>query len=565
MLTRLLVRNFKKVREIDIELGDVVVFIGPNNSGKTSALQALWLWSAGVTDWVSQRKTGLPGQRPGVTIPRLGLTQIPVRDVKHLWRGLRILDSERSNGEKSTKPVFIDVVVEGETHGQAWTCGMEYYYANPESLYCRPIRDESQGRLPVPDQAKDVALAFLPPLSGLAPEEPELQPGRISVLLGQGRSGEVLRNLCLQVKESDPDAWEATKTAVDRMFRVRIGDPERDVARGIIELSYEEDGIIFDVSSAGRGLQQVLLLLAHMNANPGSVLLLDEPDAHLEVLRQREVYSVLSEAARRANTQLLIASHSEVVMQEAIDRDVLISFVGKPRRVDDRGSHVQRELKDIRADDYYQAERIGFVIYLEGSTDLAMLRGFAKLLSHEALELLDEPFVVYVGNQSSKASEHYFALRPACPDLKAFALFDRLERGVQERFAIPHHMWRRREIENYLSSPDVLMRFATNVQGDDLVARAEAASQSEAMRNSIQEIETAFRALRKDPWGTEIKASDEVLTPLFSNYYDRLGLQNRMRKTDFHILVDVMQPDEIDPEVTEVLDKLVAAHRGSGS
>ncbi|OQY19681.1 MAG: hypothetical protein B6I34_09325 [Anaerolineaceae bacterium 4572_32.1] len=44
MLTRMLVRNFKRFGEIDIELGNSVVFIGPNNSGKTAALQALALW-----------------------------------------------------------------------------------------------------------------------------------------------------------------------------------------------------------------------------------------------------------------------------------------------------------------------------------------------------------------------------------------------------------------------------------------------------------------------------------------------------------------------------------------
>lgn len=48
-------------------------------------------------------------------------------------------------------------------------------------------------------------------------------------------------------------------------------------------------GVQLDLSASGRGQQQTLLLLAHMTANPGSVLLLDEPDAHLEILRQRQI------------------------------------------------------------------------------------------------------------------------------------------------------------------------------------------------------------------------------------------------------------------------------------
>ena len=48
MLTRLKLRNFKQFDDADIELGKSVVFIGPNNSGKTSALQALALWDVGL-------------------------------------------------------------------------------------------------------------------------------------------------------------------------------------------------------------------------------------------------------------------------------------------------------------------------------------------------------------------------------------------------------------------------------------------------------------------------------------------------------------------------------------
>ena len=43
MLTKLRIRNFKRFNEVEIELGSPVVFVGPNNSGKTSALQALAL------------------------------------------------------------------------------------------------------------------------------------------------------------------------------------------------------------------------------------------------------------------------------------------------------------------------------------------------------------------------------------------------------------------------------------------------------------------------------------------------------------------------------------------
>ena len=48
MLTSITVRNFKSFEKIEFELGKAVVLIGPNNSGKTTALQALALWANGI-------------------------------------------------------------------------------------------------------------------------------------------------------------------------------------------------------------------------------------------------------------------------------------------------------------------------------------------------------------------------------------------------------------------------------------------------------------------------------------------------------------------------------------
>lgn len=491
---------------------------------------------------------------------RLGLTQIPLRDAKHLWRDLHVVNAYKDNGKSKTDRIYLKIIVEGENDGKKWECGLEFYHANSESFYCRPIKiGDSEGGgngILVPDVARSINIALLPPLSGLSSEEPELQPGRISVLLGEGRSGEVLRNLCLRVWEADTGNWNKIRQYLKQMFHIEIGDPVRDSVRGVIDLFYKERGVELDITSAGRGFQQVLLLLSHMISNPGSIILLDEPDAHLEVIRQREVYSVITGVARDYGNQLLIASHSEIVMQDAADRDLLISFVGQPRRVDDRGSQVAKSLKHIRADDYYQADRRGFVLYLEGSTDLSIIMQIADLVNHPVSELLKDPFVYYVGNVATKVSEHFFGLRSAIPGLKAFALFDKLDRSLPDGFAVPSHVWRRREIENYIATKEILMRFAAQGNLSDLVERAQSLAQQEAMRQAISDIEGALKTLRKNPWDDNIKMSDEVLSPLFASYYEKLNISNRINKTNYHVLVGAMRPNDVHEEFIEALDKI---------
>ena len=85
MLTKLTVRNFKRFDRVEIDLGNPVVFIGPNNSGKTTALQALALWDIGLRRWNEKRKGKTsPEKRPGVTINRRDLIAVPIPDAKLL-------------------------------------------------------------------------------------------------------------------------------------------------------------------------------------------------------------------------------------------------------------------------------------------------------------------------------------------------------------------------------------------------------------------------------------------------------------------------------------------------
>jgi hypothetical protein len=328
-------------------------------------------------------------------------------------------------------------------------------------------------------------------------------------------------------------------------------------------MAYKElDSLQLDLSSSGRGLQQTLLLLTHLYANPGTVLLLDEPDAHLEVLRQRQTYQLLTEVAEQRGSQIIAASHSEVVLNEAADRDIVIAFVGTPHRIDDRGSQVLKALREIGFEQYYQAEQTGWVLYLEGSTDLAILQAFASSLGHPAAELLQRPFVHYVGNQVNEVRIHFWALKEAKPDLVGSALFDRRELPLPDDLGAQGLQWRRYEIENYLCIEEVLFAYARYNLHDDLFDQAEASHREQVMRESIAELATALKTLRKpDPWSPEIKATDDFLDPLFEKFFEKLGLPNLLRKTDYHVLARFVPKDNIDPEVIEKLDAIVAVSK----
>jgi len=567
MLTHIKIRNFKCFNDVDVELGKSVVLIGPNNSGKTTTLQAIALWDIGVKRWNEKRKSKpSPEKRPGVTVNRRDLTSIPVPVANLLWHDLHVRNIQRreeaGHPRQKTENIRVDITVEGITHDKAWSCGLEFDYANEESFYCRPLRvGNGSDRMPVPDTVDGVRIAFLPPMSGLADREFAKEPGEIGVLIGQGQTAQVLRNLCYQIyKEKDSGHWDHLGKHIRTLFGVELLAPQFIAERSEITMVYKsERGHQLDLASSGRGLQQTLLLLAHLYAHPGAVLLLDEPDAHLEILRQRETYNLLIQVAGQQGSQIIAASHSEVILNEAAGRDTVIAFVGKPHRIDDRTTQVLKALREIGFDQYYQAEATGWVLYLEGPTDLDILRAFAKSLGHEAQKYLACPFVKYVGNQPSKVHDHFFGLREAKPDLVGIAIFDRLDKELQSDAPLNELMWRRKEIENYFCMEEVLLAYARHDLPDDLFGHAERQQREQQMCEAIAEVTEALRTLVKpDPWSSDVKATDEFLDPLFKKFFQKLELPLQLRKSEYHVLASLVQPESLDKEITEKLSAIVA-------
>ena len=567
MLTKLTCRNFKNFGDVEVELGNPVVFIGPNNSGKTTALQALALWDIGLKRWNENRKgKPNPEKRPGVAINRRDLISVPVPNARLLWQNLQVRDTHKIEGRQQTQNVRMDIIVEGVTANRKWSCGLEFDYANQESFYCRPLRlSETNGkvlkRMPVPDEAAHLDVAFLPPMSGLASNETRLDPGAINVRVGEGRTAEVLRNLCFQVfhEQRDKETWERICLQIRELFGVQLDEPVYIQERGEIEMNYRDSsGVSLALSSSGLGLQQTLLLLAYIAARPGSVLLLDEPDAHLEILRQRQIYQLLSKLAKKQNSQIIAASHSEVILNEAAERDVVIAFLGEPHRVDDRGSQLLKSLRSIGFEQYYQAEQKGWVLYLEGSTDLAILQAFAEKLDHPAQDILERPFVHYVGDQPRKARDHFYGLREAKPDLVGFCLFDRIDSQLQNNLELQEYMWERREIENYFCRKEVLIQWVKVREEEQSIGPLFSDLWAPAMEETIKEVENALQTLGKEsPWSPDTKVSDDFLHPLFEAFFKKLGLENLMQKTNYHTLVQYVSSDAIDPEVSNVLDGIL--------
>ena len=111
------------------------------------------------------------------------------------------------------------------------------------------------------------------------------------------------------------------------------------------------------------------------------------------------------------------------------------------------------------------------------------------------------------------------------------AIFDRLERELQADAALKEMMWRRREIENYFCTEEVLIAYAVHNFSEDLFGLAEREPRKQAMREAISEVTAALGTLNKpSPWSPDIKATDDFLDPLFKRFFKKLRVAAGIEK-----------------------------------
>ena len=584
LLHYLEIQNFKRFGERQrIELDHPAVLIGPNNCGKTTAIQAIALWSQAVKTWHAVKGEAPPRERTSTSLNRLNIVAVPVQRTRHFWHNAAVRRGARDIPLVVTAGIFHGGKVEPVT--------MRFRNQGNDLIYCTP--DEATLQRPeLIEAAATLRVELLYPMSGLETEEPILQPGRINVLLGQGQTAQVLRNLCLLVHKDAPDDWKRIAELMQRLFQVRLRAP-RETTRGSIDLAYSQNNVkeLLDVALAGRGFQQMLLILAYLHSHHRSVLLIDEPDAHLEILRQKQVYVLLRELAERNGSQVILATHSEVILNDALDRNLTLLLQG---RADDLAarSDIRNTLKHYGTEHYVRARQCGYVLYVEGRTDLDSLRELARRLDHPVADCWDERINVFYTQHDFPDAEadldaeierveggfgvtpkrHFFTLRGMIPDLVGLAILDGDGRQREDEgdggLRIVH--WSRYEAENYFVTPEVLRAYATR-HYSDMPLFGQFESEINDVLNELT-MERVFSGRRRDfatwremeadgarlVWESstkDVKLSD-FAEEFFRRLADRLDHAMLLRKGDLHRLIELTPPESIPAEVSEKLDVL---------
>ncbi len=563
MITKVRLEFFKRFASQEFVLDDTIVLAGPNNSGKSTLLQSISVWNLAVQRWKAQRGGGVSKakERTGVPVSRKDFTALPLIDMNLLWlnRDTHYKKGEKP-GVKAGAPITVLITVSGGDGGAEWHLGVSLRYDSKEQVYVKLADENGSPITDIPEPVGDLQVVHVPPFSGIGSEETRYDRGYQNLLVGQGKPGDILRNLLLDVYEKEDKAdWKALRRDIEELFRCQLQDLRYMAADPYILAEYRDldsgSHKAFDIASAGSGLHQVLMLLSFFYARPASVLLIDEPDAHQHVVLQRKVYDRVRQVARSRGCQLILSTHSEIVLEDTEPQSV-ISLYGKPHHlnIDIERDQVREALKRLSTLDILHAESGRDVLYVEDESTFKILGELARVLRHPAKAFFDDPFFLAIrGRNPRDARAHLFGLQAVRSGTRGVLLLDGDNRRLEDHELAADRLtilrWRRYEVESYLLHPEALARFIEESE-PELFALAKKKRARQFLESELPP------AVLSDPLGdhdylVSVPASKSLLPSFFR------AIDVRLPKRDYYLLAQKMHKEEIHPEISEKL-KVIA-------
>ena len=451
-IKRIRIENFKRIESLDFELKSIDCLTGPNNSGKTTFLQALALFDFCLHACLS-------GKNGKIELKQRSMDQdefyvLPVSDPKDLWTNRKTITT-------GSKHILMTIAV-------TFDCGEEViatvdlsFNRYSVKVTCENQSDEWLRRL------KEVKISYLPVFSMFLPREERRTPAIIADELARGRVTGVVRNLLLDLKSAGHH--ETLTAMLKRVFA--------DLKNLEIQFDAENDRYItvtyteadrpreFDIFSSGSGFQQFVYLFGFILLRQPTIMLLDEPDVHLHGSLQQALHQELQRFTANGK-QVLFATHSRELIARMLPEQIVYLEDQGPSRLavaydvydtlDRLGSIDPAQLALVQA---YRR-----IIAVEDATDKEIISIFCSKCLGSDVWLQIERRIAFCYSKGNPCNQDMSGLREklqqiisiAGRPLEMFVVADRDYHPDREALigSLPKehmqwHVWERAELENY--------------------------------------------------------------------------------------------------------------------
>jgi len=343
LLTNIQIRNFKSLKKIEIEFGQITILIGLNGSGKSSLMQALGvikqslkisqllfngdLLNLGDFDDVVSRGENrvslfIGGQKEVDFTPFVQNRRLAEYGYEIVYdrNGIVTLDPEikigdlliggrfsRTGGAASSKEIKIDQI--NFQYGTTSTIGSPFRIISASTGPVRDNFEEAQNSLEslfglFKDELESVA--FVPAERGLDKPQYFLEASSRKDIIDSSGVSLQASHLASTIAYTS-EIEEKISEYINRITGIKIR--HKLVPDKMVRIGTRKN---INIINEGFGTNQLVHLFTIIeSSSPNSLIAIEEPEIHLHPKAQAEMAEVLTGIAQKENKKLLISTHSE--------------------------------------------------------------------------------------------------------------------------------------------------------------------------------------------------------------------------------------------------------------
>ncbi len=306
-LTGIKVEQFKRIKEVDLELADLNILVGANGSGKSSIIQAI--------HFASTLLRQADRVRPDAT------STIAVNEVDYLPSDhYSQLGHDAEWGNKKDTPSSVVRYTYKSDEGEIQEAHCEMRSARNAGISIR-------GNNPTIFRKKDEFFsAYIPGLSGIPNQEERKSMRVVMKACSHGDSNVYLRNALLLVKDKDGNLAFIEEWLGNIIDNLRI-NISHDVVRDlVIDAKVSINSREYPIEMVSSGILQLIQIFCYIRLFNPKILLIDEPDIHLHPTVQEQLPELLAKAAKDSGMKILMTTHSPFIVRGA-PIDTLVNWV----------------------------------------------------------------------------------------------------------------------------------------------------------------------------------------------------------------------------------------------
>lgn len=351
------IQKFKKIDEATITLSPINIFIGANNSGKSSFIQGIQF---AVSSCQTLKLKGSSWSRKELRTLSLDSSEYlytPTKNIEYLYHGRKLTGSKTRDAQKSIEFIFSD------SHRASLSISK-----GKNGGFTTKLQGKVLGELLC--DINSPYCVYIPGLAGIPIHEKYEVPIAVKKSATRGDSNNYLRNVLLHIYRKE-ERWEQFTSSVNNIYpNTEIIVIFDENTSEFIEVKVLKEGIELPLDSVGNGLLQVIQIFAYIEYFSPKIILLDEPDAHIHPTKQKLLADELvKKSAINTDLKIIFSTHSRYILDALEDKAQVVHFQNGKVSSNIKSSKILVDIGAIDADYLFSKRNLKYIVVTEDRVD----------------------------------------------------------------------------------------------------------------------------------------------------------------------------------------------------